>query len=507
MKKIVLTFMFLIGYVSSYSQSGYEIKINLKNCKDTLAYLTYYQFDKTLIKDTCTHIKNGKIIFKGKEKLDTGMYSLVSQQKSIYFDFFIDENSQQLELKSDAELNYTKDLMAINSKNHNDFFNYFKFIQDQGEKFEMIKAKTKGLTKKDSIRFVEPKYKDFSDQIHAYEEQFILDHKGSYISEVLNLKAERYLKDIPKASNGRPDSVKVYNYYKNHYWDNVNFGNDAICRTPFFANKLNRYFDQILVKHPDTLTVEINKILDKTKQGSTLNKILIAHFAMTYENPKVMGFDRVFVNLVDRYFKTGKASGIYEDEDVVKKIIKKSDKLKPLLLGEVAPDLSMILDKDRDKIAPLGFEKINSSEEATNLFYKHLPVIEKTFFKLHSVKAEYLILVFWDVDCGHCQTEIPKLLTAYHEMQKEGKDVKVVAVYTQKEYDKYFKYLKEKNLDWINVYDGVHYNNLADKYDVVSTPVIYILDKNKVIKAKKIGAEQVKEVVTIMEKENSATKK
>jgi nicotinate-nucleotide adenylyltransferase len=34
---------------------------------DTLAYLTYYQMDKTYIKDTCTTIKNGKIIFEGKK--------------------------------------------------------------------------------------------------------------------------------------------------------------------------------------------------------------------------------------------------------------------------------------------------------------------------------------------------------------------------------------------------------------------------------------------------------
>ena len=76
-------------------------------------------------------------------------------------------------------------------------------------------------------------------------------------------------------------------------------------------------------------------------------------------------------------------------------------------------------------------------------------------------------------------------------------------MYTQNEFDKYKKYITDNKIDWINVYDGVHINNLKDKYDVVTTPVIYILDKNKVIKAKGIGSESIKSIITQMEKEYS----
>ena len=89
MKKLLLAAIFCFSSLYAVAQSGYEITINLKNCNDSLAYLTYYQFDKTLIKDTCTTIKNGKIVFNGKGKLQKGIYSLVSQGKSIYFDFCI----------------------------------------------------------------------------------------------------------------------------------------------------------------------------------------------------------------------------------------------------------------------------------------------------------------------------------------------------------------------------------------------------------------------------------
>jgi hypothetical protein len=63
------------------------------------------------------------------------------------------------------------------------------------------------------------------------------------------------------------------------------------------------------------------------------------------------------------------------------------------------------------------------------------------------------------------------------------------------------KYIADNKLPWINVYDGAHYNNAVEKYDVYSTPVIYILDKNKVIKAKRIDADKVTTIIKVIDSE------
>ena len=73
----------------------------------------------------------------------------------------------------------------------------------------------------------------------------------------------------------------------------------------------------------------------------------------------------------------------------------------------------------------------------------------------------------------------------------------------QHEGEKYLQYIAEHKLPFINVYDGAHYNNAIEKYDVYSTPVIYILDKNKAIKAKRIEAEQVKPIIESLEKQST----
>ena len=176
--------------------------------------------------------------------------------------------------------------------------------------------------------------------------------------------------------------------------------------------------------HPDSVSVEIDRTMAKIVPGSLLYKLMLAHFTYSYETSKIMGFDKVFVYLADHYFKTGKAQGIYDDDEVIQKIIKRADKLRPLLVGSTAQDLFMIKAEDFEKMKAMGFEEAKNSEEITKVYYKNVDAIAKTFVKLSDVKADYTILVFWDVDCGHCQKEIPILLDAYNEMLKEKKNVK-----------------------------------------------------------------------------------
>jgi thiol-disulfide isomerase/thioredoxin len=496
MKRVtfVLLIFILIPYFA-YTQAGYEIIANLNKSKDTIAFLTYYQFDKTFIKDTCFTVKNGKIIFKGKSKLDTGIYSIVSQQKTIYFDFFVDEQNQKLEFNNEKEPDNIQGLFTLNSPSQSNFIDYLKFVSKQNINFINYKNSLILKDKKDTLFLVE-KQKEIEKEITIYEKDFYTKNKSSFIGNVVNFKIEKTLENVPNASNGRPDSLMVYNYYKKHYWDNVNFKANETMRNPFFFNKLKKYFETVIVQNPDSIGVEIDRIMEKTEKGSDLKKTLLAHFINYYETSKIMGFDKVFVHLSDAYLKKGEGVGIYNDESVIDSIIKRADLLKPLLVGSVAPELYLIQAKDFAVINKMGFNDVKDSTDVTNKYYANVDEINKMFLTLQSVTSDYIILVFWDVDCGHCQTEIPKLLTVYNDLIKQGKNVKVISVYTMHDGEKFLNYTIKNGLtNWTNVYDGVYINNLINKYDVYSTPVIYILDSKKKILAKKIGVEQVKDII------------
>jgi thiol-disulfide isomerase/thioredoxin len=436
------------------------------------------------------------MVFKGKQAPDKGMYVIISQEKAPYFNFFINENTK-FSIVSDIKNNTIK---CTGSPENQEAFNYLVFMTKKNKDFEAIRQQTKGMSKEDSAKFVTTKAKEFEKEVQAFDSTFLKQHEGTYIADFLLIQKPKFPKTVPKASNGRPDSVYQYNYYKQHYWDGVNFKDDRVLRTPVFGDKVKTYFDKVILNVPDTIIAEIDRMMDKTVPYSDMHTHLLAYFTPKYEekSQKYVGFDKVMVHMIDKYVRSGQAKKVYE-EKTVEAIVKRGDILKPLLDGAQAPDLFMIDTINAKQVNKMGFDTAKTSQSLTDLYLKNVANLSPLYTTLHSVKAKYTVLVFWDVDCGHCQTEIPKLLETYHELRKKY-DVKIFSVYTQSEFDKWRKYVIDKKLDFINIYDPIHLNNLKEKYDINSTPKIYLLDKDKRILTKGISQEKLPDFIEFMEK-------
>src|SRR5581483_12266432 len=88
-----------------------------------------------------------------------------------------------------------------------------------------------------------------------------------------------------------------------------------------------------------------------------------------------------------------------------------------------------------------------------------LPDTANVIRSLMAVRARYTVLYFWDYDCGFCQKETPKLVKWYDSIKGEG--IEVYAVETnENEVAKWKDYIKKNKLDWINVSDIFHTDNI-----------------------------------------------
>ncbi len=504
MKKLLfsLSLIFVLAFANK-AQNGYEIKINFKGCKDSMAYLVKYTFDQQYIADTCKKIKNGLIIFKGKKDLDKGVYTLVSEGKSIYFDFFVNE-TQKFGINTD-NADIVNTLKSAGSKENEEFFSYIKYITNKNLEFGKLRDQTKGKSKADSTKFMNEKLKILNDDVKKFENDFMLKVKGTFVYDVLNLKTEKEPIDIPKAKNGRPDSVYQYYYYKNHFFDGIDFKDERIVRTPFFDDRIKKYFESVILQNPDTVIQEVDKIMNKCTQGNLVYNLLLGYFTYKYEQSKIMGFDKVFVHLSDNFVLNGKASGVYNDE-TVKKIKERVDIMRNLLLESKVAELYMIDTVYGKQVMKMGFDTAKTSKAVTDLYYKNIEKLTPMFKTLYQVNAKYTVLVFWASDCGHCQTEIPKLQENLKDIKGQI-DFKVFSVQTKEDYEAWRKFIIEKKIDFINVFDPIHLNNLKERFDIYSTPVIYILDKDKKIKAKRLASEQVVDMLKMLESIDKANKK
>jgi peroxiredoxin len=509
MKKFFILFSILtsLGFHSK-AQSGYDIKINFKGCTDTTLFLARYFWDQMPIVDSCKKVKAGKIQFKGNEPLEKGVYFLANQAKnSYYFQFIVDDNQKYTINLDAADMSST--LKTPDDKQNELFFNYVKFMTSKNKEMQAVQKSATGKSKEDSIKLVYDKQVSLSEEMAKYDTDFRLNYKGMFVADLMNLKAEKTPTEIPKAKNGRPDSLYQYYYYKNHFFDGVNFKDNRILLTPFFADRVKRYFDQIVIQHPDSVIKELDKVLTQCVPGSLMFNALVGYFASHYEQNKSMSFDqfgrsntfeKVFIHMADKYIISGKTQGYYSAETIVA-IKERVDILRNLLPDARVSNLFMIDTVYGKQVLKMGFDTAQSSASVTYLYNKNADKLRPMYKALYDVSAKYTVLVFWAADCSHCTTEVPKL---YDDLQKlKGKvDVKVYAVQTKEElYDTWRKFIIDKKLsEFIHVFDPIHLNNLKEQFDITATPVIYLLDKDKKIKGKKLSHDQVAEIIENLEK-------
>lgn len=94
----------------------------------------------------------------------------------------------------------------------------------------------------------------------------------------------------------------------------------------------------------------------------------------------------------------------------------------------------------------------------------------------------------------------------YKEFKEKGIDIEFIAVGTNLENEKWIKYVKNNELPWINISDFPDANknakeyiyekrittleslNFRSKYDIFSTPQVYLVDSEKKIIGKKLNA-------------------
>jgi hypothetical protein len=85
--------------------------------------------------------------------------------------------------------------------------------------------------------------------------------------------------------------------------------------------------------------------------------------------------------------------------------------------------------------------------------------------------------------------------------------VKIYAVLTEKQHSEWIKYISDHNLqDWINVYQTKEMEDeeraaqrpgFRQLFDVIMTPTVFLLDKEKRIIGKKLSWQQINDLLEV----------
>jgi Domain of unknown function (DUF5106)/Domain of unknown function (DUF4369)/AhpC/TSA family len=478
--KVTALFMVIAVYSVHSNAQGYEIKIKIPNLKDSSIVLGHHFANSLYPDDTIKLDKKGIGVFKGKKPLPGGMYIIFLPTKK-YFDIMMGDN-QVFSVLADTT-NFLKTVKFTGSSDNQLFFEYQNMIADKREianKLIEKRKKSSNAQEKDSITKALDK---INQEVVGNIKKQLIENPKLFFSTFLKSLQEIQVPEPPRNTAGKIiDSAFQYKYYRKHYFDNFNFADGRLLRTPIYEEKIKNYIQKVVPQIPDTLISEIDTILDRVRNNEELFRYLLVTFYNEYASSQIMGMDAVFVHIAEKYYIP---NATWSSKDYMDKLKKEVAKKKPNLLGKIAPNLKLI------EVMKDHFLAANADTALKSNPYVGTPI------ELQDIKAKFLVIAFWEADCGHCKKAIPLLYDSVYPIIKDL-GAKVLAIHMIASVEgkhKWIDFVNEHEMyDWMNAWSPYSYE-YKDLYDVYSTPIIYVLDENKRIIAKRIGPEQVIDVI------------
>ncbi len=454
----ILSLFFLItSFVSS--QNGYNIQLKIKGFENKDVILGYYSNKSMYITDTVTFNSNSIALFKNEEPLPGGLYFFYLPNEK-HFDILIDKE-QNIKFETDT-LDLVGNLKINGSKESSLFLSYQLYLSKmQKQAGELHRNMTSATNDTDKSKF-----QSELAEVNSTVEKYMKDEREKnpntlYAAFIKGMREPDIPEfDIPNSVSNR-DSVlqlKQYIYYANHYLDNIDLSDKRFIRLPYFVEKLDTYFDKVLIQHPDSITKAAIATIEKTKRSKEMYQFVTQYLFNKINDNKIMGMENAMVALADKYYLSGEA--FWASDDFLEKLKKHVEQIRPTLIGKTAHNLFM--------------ESITGE-----------------YFKLHEINAPITILIFYEPSCGHCKKEIPLI---YNDVFLKYRDqgLKAFVVYSMNDKKEWEEFINEHELyDWINVYDPYHETNFRYHFDIRATPTIFILDKDKNIIAKRLDVNQI----------------
>jgi hypothetical protein len=453
---------------------GYEIKIKLTEYnKDTLL-LGYQLGDKTYIKDTAVLDKvSGFFTFKGDKKLQPGVYLVVMPPDNNYFQIMVSDKEQNFTLSTSTQ-DYYREAKLKNTTDNDVFFQYMNYLSDKRKDAEAAQA----LRARDSVAS-QQKLENLDKEVKQYQYDVAKKHVGTVAGMLIKSAVEIEIPKFEHIKDEKEKQLATYYYYKQHYFDNFDMTNPALLRSPVLFQRINYYINNLTPSHPDSIIIALDRVFELIKPSKETFQFYFVHYLNEYAKSKLVGYDAIYVHLAKKYIETGQADDFIE-KDNREKIVTNANKLFPILIGKKAPEI------------------VTFKEDGTKI-------------SLHGVKAKYTVLFMFDPECSHCQKQSPKLVEFFQKIKTKQIDVKIYALCTAKN-DKVndcWKYVKDKGFgDMINTVDPFITSQYYSLYNVISTPQVFVLDENKIIRSKGIEAAQLEEVLDyIIQEDNAKLKK
>ncbi len=449
---------------SAAAQKGYDIKVKLDNYAAKTLVLGFHYADKQYIKDSTTVGADGLFTFKGDTMLPCGVYLLVLKPDNNFIQVLVPDGDQTLTLTADAK-DPANSVKVKGSDDNIAFYEYMGFLSALRPEADSARAQLGRLKNKpaDSLRLT-AQLAGMDGRVKKYQADFMAKNPTFLSTKIIRAANDPEVPEFKGAD--RDVQLQRYYWYKQHYFDNVDITDGCLLRSPVLFPKLEFYVNKLTPQHPDSINLSLDYLLKKMPPASDNFKFFLIHFLNNYAKSNFVGQDACYVHLAKEYYCKGAATWAKKED--LEKICDNARRLEPILIGKTAPNITVKTQQEQPK-------------------------------SLYDVDADYTVLFFWDPECSHCKKAAP-FMVDFAKKYVGKQSVKIFSVCTAvtDKASECWKSAQEKEFSdvfFMNLYDPYVQSRYKTLYDVQTTPQIFILNRKHEILMKRVGAEQLDEVM------------
>ena len=296
------------------------------------------------------------------------------------------------------------------------------------------------------------------EQLDAQRLKTIADLRNKYPD--LLYPSYKYGGQNPKLREDLNKDLQVVQY-RNDFWQNVDFNDRRLLRTPMIGNKIKRYMKELTAQNHDSILTSAHYLMKKVLDKPEYFKVFANWIVLNFEPAKcnLMDAESVFVGMVQNYFTHEKA--YWSDSLQTTTIQKRAFEMSQSLIGKKGPNV-------------ISTDQFGKKQE------------------LYKMTSDYIVVYMYNPECEHCMEETPKLARFYNENKDKGIDVFAIAIDTDD--TKWKSYITKNNLSWTNVFDPTN-RSIYAKYFVDVTPEMYVLNKDRIVIGKNLKTEQIQIII------------
>lgn len=428
-------------------KAQFQINIKVNNIKDSIAYFRASIFDeKNFISKDTIKLKKGIATIKNTKPVFGGIYYLyfpATKQKIS----FIAENKDTIKLSIEGA-DYLKGAMINGTENK--LFLQYQLLEKSLAHFDSTYAKEQLAGKKFGQIQKAAFFKIKTDSLTAFRAAALKQLKPTDVLYIHFDALNKLDASVPNKKN-----IEARNNFIRQFDLNI----PKLFFTPNIRPILVEYFSYYPLQ-ADSIVKGVDTIMSRVMCTNKAYSFVFDYISKLLKNREIQNNTEGYAYFIRKYIKEGKCAFL-------------DPKQKEAFLQEL--------------------EQIQSQKLKDTCFNMLLPDSAGSNQNLHQFakKFNYTVIVFFDPNCDHCKTEVPKMdstiaLLEQQLLVKIGKYAVCNAPGSSK--NDWIDFINKYKL--ANNYSHVLLGNdlpIRKAYDAFSNPLFYLIDRDAILLAKKIS--------------------